>query len=78
MKYILIILLFASCSSNNAEVSNCQNKVDSLQAKVDSLHDELFIKHVELCRYEITLEILKERDSVAAQKFEEIMYTETE
>jgi hypothetical protein len=70
MKYILIMLLLISCSNKN-EVSN-------YQSKADSLHDKLFNTQVELGRYETTLEILKEKDSVAAQKFEHIMYTETE
>lgn len=64
------MLLLISCSNRN-EVNDCQ-------VKADSLRDELFNTQVELGRYEITLEILKERDSIAAQKFEKIMYTETE
>lgn len=70
MKYILITLLFISCKSNP--------EVNNYQRKIDSLHGELFVKQVELNRYEITLDILKERDSIAAAKFEEILYTETE
>lgn len=42
------------------------------------LHDSLFNLKTELGRYETTLDILKERDSTAASKFEEILYTETE
>lgn len=68
MKYILIILLLISCN----------NEVDNHQVTIDSLHNELFIKQTEVGRYEVALEMLKEEDSVAAAKFENILYTKTE
>ena len=69
MKYILIILLLVSCNSK---------PVNNHQATIDSLQSEIFVKEVQLSRYEITLELLKETDSIAAQKFEYILYTQTE
>jgi hypothetical protein len=80
MKYILTLLtlvLFVSCSNNKTEI-DCQSEVDILQAKVDSMHDELFIKHVELGRYELSLEHLKEVNLNAGLEFENFMYHETE
>ncbi len=42
------------------------------------LQDSLFILQNNLGRYEMTLEILKEEDSLSAQKFEDILYKQTE
>ena len=69
MKYLLIALLLISCNSK---------PVDNRQATIDSLKSEIFVKETIIMRYEITLEMLKEEDSVAADKFEYIMYTKTE
>ena len=69
MKYILIMLLLASC--NSKPINNHQSTIDSLQS-------EIFVKETIIMRYEITLEMLKETDSIAAQKFEYILYTQTE
>lgn len=69
MKYILIILLLASCNSK---------PIDNYQSTIDSLQSEIFVKETIIMRYEITLEMLKETDSIAAQKFEYILYTQTE
>lgn len=52
--------------------------IESLQQKVDSLYAENLPCQIELNRYQITLQILREEDSVAAAKFEEIMTTQTE
>lgn len=52
--------------------------IETLQRKIDSLYAENLPCQIELNRYQITLEILKEEDSVAAAKFEEIMTTQTE
>ncbi len=42
------------------------------------LQDSLFILQNNLGRYEMALEILKEEDSLSAQKFEDILYKQTE
>ena len=42
------------------------------------LQDSLFILQNNLGRYEMALEILKEEDSLSAQKFENILYKQTE
>ncbi len=44
----------------------------------DSLHDELFPTEIELNRYQIALELLKENNKKAADEFELILTTQTE
>ena len=45
---------------------------------IDSIENELFVQKKIVARYEITLELLKEEDKKAADKFELILTTETE
>ena len=45
---------------------------------LDSLNNKLFIKQTEAGRYEVALELFKEEDSVAADKFHFILVTKTE
>jgi len=45
---------------------------------IDSLESELFVQQKIVARYEMTLELLKEKDKNAADKFELILTTETE
>jgi hypothetical protein len=52
--------------------------IDSLQNVIDSVRDEIMPLEVELSRYEMTLELLKEEDKKAADKFELILTTQTE
>lgn len=52
--------------------------IDSLQRKCDSLHWELFPTQVELGRYEMAFEILKERNPKAAEEYGTIISEETE
>ena len=52
--------------------------IDSLQNVIDSVSDEIMPLEVELGRYEMTLELLKEEDKKAADKFELILTTQTE
>jgi hypothetical protein len=53
-------------------------QMDSLNNQLDSLNQELFIKQANISNYEMTLEILKEQDSKAADKFKLILNTQTE
>ena len=46
--------------------------------KVDSLRDELFNTSVEVGRYEVALEIFKEKNKKGADEFELILTTQTE
>ena len=53
-------------------------QIDSLNNQLDSLNQELFIKQANISNYEMTLELLKEQDSKAADKFKLILNTQTE
>jgi hypothetical protein len=52
--------------------------IDSLQNVIDSLRAENLPLEIQLGRYEVTLELLKEEDKKAADKFELILTTQTE
>ena len=83
MRYVVIIFAgmltgFAITSYILTPVANSTRQAVELQKQVDSLQTELFIKQTELGRYEMTLEIFKEEDSVGADHFEYILNTQTE
>jgi hypothetical protein len=48
------------------------------QQVIDSLQQELYITNINLSRYEMTLELLSEQDSLSAVKFDSIYTNETE
>jgi len=48
------------------------------QSVVDSLNSEIFNLENIVGRYEISMEVLKERNPKAAEEFESILYKETE
>jgi hypothetical protein len=52
--------------------------IDSLNYKIDSLNNEVFYKEMTIGKYDIAIEILKEQDPDAADKFELILKTQTE
>lgn len=52
--------------------------IDSLQNVIDSLSAENFPLQIQLGRYDVALELLKEEDKNAADKFERILTTQTE
>jgi hypothetical protein len=49
-----------------------------LTNQIDSLRNELFTNEMQVARYEITLELLKEQNQKAANEFELIFRTQTE
>jgi hypothetical protein len=71
---IITIVLFAA----GYETASLKRENTFLQNRVDSIYDELYISNVNLTRYEITLELLEEQDSIAADKFKNIRTNETE
>lgn len=52
--------------------------IDSLQKLSDSLRDESFINFTEAGRYEVALEVYKEKNPKAVQEIELIKATQTE
>lgn len=55
-----------------------QVKVTNIPSAADSLRSELFVQQTIVARYEVALELLKEQDKTAADKFELILTTQTE
>jgi hypothetical protein len=72
---IMVVGLYSMSSISNTED---HVKVIKQEKIIDSLTEELFIKETEVGRYEITLELLKEEDSISAAKFTNILEHETE
>ena len=52
--------------------------IDSLENVIDSVSAENLPLQIEIGRYEVALELLKEEDKKAADKFELILTTQTE
>jgi hypothetical protein len=52
--------------------------IDSLMNVIDSIRAENLPLQVQLGRYDVTLELLREEDKKAAEKFELILTTQTE
>lgn len=67
----LIIFLLAFFGQNR----NLENR--ELHNKIDSLQSELFIHQINVQRYEIALDMIKDEDSVLYEKFENYL-SETE
>jgi succinate dehydrogenase hydrophobic anchor subunit len=69
---VAMIILFAQVymtTEAKKETEIYKAKCDSLQYVTDSLYDELFIKHIENGRYELTLDYLQEVNTKAALQF---------
>ena len=64
--------------SEQIKVYNVPHNIDSLINLKDSLHDELFMKHIENGRYELSLQHLYEVNPSAAKEFDDFMQEETE
>lgn len=60
------------------KVSNQENEIEELTQKNSELYDEFFISSTVNGRYELSLEHLKDIDSVAAKQFEEFYDHQTE
>jgi ABC-type transport system involved in Fe-S cluster assembly fused permease/ATPase subunit len=76
---ILILLWFTLMWSNSIiTVKEQKNKIDSLTNLSDSLRDESFIHFVEAGRYEMALEIYKDKNPKAVEEIELIKTTQTE
>jgi hypothetical protein len=80
--FVLSILtslwLIVMCSNSIITVKEQKNTIDSLTNISDSLRDESFIHFVEAARYEMALEIYKDKNPKAVEEIELIKITQTE
>ena len=76
----ILTLLWTTVMWNNdiITVKNQKQTIDSLTNISDSLRDESFIHFVEASRYEIALEIYKDKNPKAVEEIELIKSTQTE
>ena len=84
-KYISAVLsigtvgiLFYTLFDLRQQVSTLKKELVVITDQKDSLHDENFSKHVQLCRYELTLNYLESVNPNAALQFVNYMGHETE
>ena len=75
---IVILVLLAMITIQTRSITRLNGKAVVDQKTIDSLHDELFINHVTLGRYELTLDHLQEVNPDAALEFVNFMSHETE
>ena len=71
-------LILFTLYSQNEKITELKTVVTNQQKTVDSLQTTLFESQTMNGRYEITLDRLKETNLKAAEKFQEIMSSETE
>jgi hypothetical protein len=76
----ILILLWSTVMWNNdiITIKNQKQTIDSLTNISDSLRDESFIHFVEASRYEMALEIYKDKNPKAVEEIELIKTTQTE
>jgi hypothetical protein len=76
----ILILLWSTVMWNNdiITINNQKQTIDSLTNTSDSLRDESFIHFVEASRYEMALEIYKDKNPKAVEEIELIKTTQTE
>jgi hypothetical protein len=73
-----LLALLTTIYFQNERINQFKVEVKTLQSTADSLRDENFINHVQLDRYELTLDHLQEVDPNAALQFVNFMNHETE
>ena len=73
-----LLALLTTIYFQNERINQFKVEVKTLQSTSDSLHDELFIKHIQLSRYELTLDHLQEINPKVALDFINYMNHETE
>jgi hypothetical protein len=76
----ILTLLWSIVMWNNSIITVKEQKttIDSLTNISDSLRDESFIHFVEASRYEMALEIYKEKNPKSVEEIELIKTTQTE
>jgi hypothetical protein len=76
----ILTLLWLTVMWNNQMITNKiqESKIDSLTNLVDSLNHESFVNSIESNRYQIALEIYREKNPEAVDEIELIKTTQTE
>ena len=78
VKYLNQSQELIKCQTDKGYIEGGDIEKAELKALVDSLRDENFNKSTEVGRYEVALELLKEKNKKAAKEFELILSTQTE
>jgi hypothetical protein len=78
LSILTLLWLIVICSNSIITVKEQKNTIDSLTNISDSLRDESFIHFVEAARYEMALEIYKDKNPKAVEEIELIKITQTE
>jgi hypothetical protein len=73
-----VALLLVTIYEQNNAINLKKDQIITLKAQNTVLQDSLFNTSVELGRYQMTLEMLKDGDKKTADKFEYILTTQTE
>lgn len=73
-----LLALLTTIYFQNERINQFKVEVKTLQSTADSLRDENFINHIQLDRYELTLDHLSEVHPDAATEFVNFMNHETE
>lgn len=73
-----VALLLVTIYEQNNAINLKKDQIITLKAQNTVLQDSLFVTSVELGRYQMTLEMLKDGDKKTADKFEYILTTQTE
>jgi hypothetical protein len=73
-----LLALLTTIYFQNERINQFKVEVKTLQVTSDSLYDENFIRHVQLDRYEISLDYLDSVNPKAALQFVNFMNHETE
>lgn len=74
---IISVFIIQMNQINELRKENTRNIIQ-YQKEVDSLKDDIFALEINVNRYEIALDILRDINPSSAEKFEDILSTQTE
>jgi hypothetical protein len=75
---VIALLMMILYIGKRHQYIRLEEQMNQTQRISDSLRSELFTSDVQLNRYQMTLELMRENDSTCSILFEEIMSMETE